>query len=63
MAMALTLAACEDNKMEWGTPDGHGQADLSDIPLSLTEKIANYKSIKEPKAVLPFSPQKTLLDK
>ena len=43
MAMALTLAACEDNKMEWGTPDGHGQADLSDIPLSLTEKIANYK--------------------
>ena len=46
MAMALTLAACEDNKMEWGTPDGHGQADLSDIPLSLTEKIANYKSIK-----------------
>ena len=20
MAMALTLAACEDNKMEWGTP-------------------------------------------
>lgn len=47
MAMALTLAACEDNKMEWGTPDGHGQADLSDIPLSLTEKIANYKSIKE----------------
>ena len=47
MAMALTLAACEDNKMEWGTPDGHGQADLSDIPLSLTEKIANYKSIKD----------------
>ena len=44
MAMALTLAACEDNKMEWGTPDGHGQADLSDIPLSLTE-LQEYQGI------------------
>ena len=47
MACALTLGACEDNKMEWNTPDGHGKVDVSEIPLKLKEKIANYKSIKE----------------
>ena len=46
MACALTLGSCDDDKMEWGTPDGHGDVTLSEIPLALAEKIANYDYIK-----------------
>ena len=41
MACALTLGSCDDDKMEWGTPDGHGDVTLSEILLALAEKIAN----------------------
>lgn len=58
LALAFALAGCEDNKMEWGTPEGHGQANLSDIPLGLAEKIANYKTIKE--YVTEYAPQLTI---
>ena len=43
---ALALSSCEDNKMEWGKPDGYGDVNISDIPLELQEKIANYDVIK-----------------
>lgn len=46
MALAFTLGSCEDNKMEWGKPDGHGDVTLAEIPLDLQEKIANYDFIK-----------------
>ena len=32
--------------MEWGKPDGHGDVNISDIPLALKEKLANYDYIK-----------------
>lgn len=47
VAGALILGSCDDNKMEWGTPDDHGKVEISDIPLALKEKLANYKMIKE----------------
>lgn len=47
VACALALGSCEDNMMEWKTPDGHGDITIGDIPLGLKEKIANYKFIKE----------------
>lgn len=46
MACALTLSGCYDEKMEWGKPDGHGDVNISDIPLALKEKLANYDYIK-----------------
>lgn len=46
MALAFTLGSCEDNKMEWGKPDGHGDVTLAEIPLDLQEKIANYDFVK-----------------
>lgn len=46
VACALTLSSCYDEKMEWGTPDGHGDVNISDIPLALKEKLANYDYIK-----------------
>lgn len=46
MASAILLGSCDDDKMEWGTPDGHNEVNLSEIPLALAEKIANYDFIK-----------------
>ncbi|MGL4519785.1 MAG: endo-1,4-beta-xylanase [Phocaeicola sp.] len=46
-AALLLLPGCYEEKMEWGKPDGHGDVSLSEIPLTLMEKIANYKTIKE----------------
>lgn len=37
--------ACDDDKMEWGTPDGHEAISESDIPLSTAEVLANYSTI------------------
>lgn len=47
LVLALATGSCDDNKMEWGTPDAHGEVTISEIPLELAEKIANYKNIKE----------------
>lgn len=47
MACALAVGGCDDNKMEWGTPEGHGKVDASEIPLKLKEKLANYDFIKK----------------
>ena len=46
VACTLVLGSCDDNKMDWGTPDGHGEVEISDIPLALKEKLANYETIK-----------------
>ncbi|OJV75024.1 MAG: hypothetical protein BGO34_06480 [Bacteroidia bacterium 44-10] len=43
---ALMLTGCDDQVMEWKTPDGHNSVDFSEIPLNLAEKIANYDFIK-----------------
>ncbi len=58
MAGALLLGSCYDDKMEWGTPDGQYPIDLSDIPLSLSEKLANYSFIKT--YVQQYAPQMTV---
>lgn len=58
MAFALTASSCDDNKMEWGTPDEYGKVTPSEIPLGLAEKIANYKNIKEYAA--EYAPQLTI---
>lgn len=46
VAFGLAMSSCEDNKMEWGTPDGHGKVELAELPLDLQEKIANYDFVK-----------------
>ena len=46
VAFATVFCSCYDDKMEWGTPDGHNQIDISDIPLSMAEQLANYDYIK-----------------
>jgi GH35 family endo-1,4-beta-xylanase len=42
-----TLAGCDDEKMQWGKPDGHGDVNISDIPLNVAEQLANYDFIKK----------------
>lgn len=46
VACTLMLGSCDDQKMEWGRPDGQGDVNISDIPLDLSEKLANYDYIK-----------------
>ena len=43
---AMILSSCDDDKMEWSIPEGHGDVTLSEIPLALAEKIANYDFIQ-----------------
>jgi GH35 family endo-1,4-beta-xylanase len=45
-ATTLLFTGCYDEKMEWGKPADHGDVNLSDLPLSLQEQIANYDFIK-----------------
>jgi GH35 family endo-1,4-beta-xylanase len=45
-ALTLALSGCYDEKMEWGRPDGYGDVSISDMPLELAEKLANYDYIK-----------------
>lgn len=58
VACTLTLSSCDDNKMEWGTPSDHGNANISDIPLALKEKLANYDYIKA--YALQYTPNITI---
>jgi len=44
-ALAL-LTACDDQKMEWGLPQGHYAVTSADIPSSVAEVLANYEDIK-----------------
>jgi len=40
------LTACDDNKMEWGLPEGHTAVTTSEIPSAVKEVIACYDNIK-----------------
>ena len=48
LALGLTLAvsACDDQIMEWKTPDGHGAVTAAEIPLEVKEVLANYDNLK-----------------
>ncbi|OFX52862.1 MAG: hypothetical protein A2W86_01205 [Bacteroidetes bacterium GWD2_45_23] len=46
LAAVLLLNSCDDQVMEWKTPEGHNPVTASEIPLNLAEKIANYDFIK-----------------
>ena len=43
---SLLAISCEEQIMEWKTPEGHNPVNPSEIPLELAEKIANYDFIK-----------------
>ncbi|MDR0893086.1 MAG: endo-1,4-beta-xylanase [Mediterranea sp.] len=43
-ASALALTACDDQIMQWQSPDGN--VSIADIPLDLREKLANYDFVK-----------------
>lgn len=58
VACALTFGSCYDEKMEWGTPDGHGDVTISEIPLALAEQLANYDFIK--KYAAQYAPNMTI---
>jgi GH35 family endo-1,4-beta-xylanase len=45
-ALGALLASCDDQKMEWATPDGHYPVTIAEMPLELAEKIANYDFVK-----------------
>jgi len=42
----VSAISCDDQIMEWGTPDGHGKVTTSEIPLAVKEVLANYDNIK-----------------
>jgi GH35 family endo-1,4-beta-xylanase len=46
VAGILALTNCDDEKMQWGKPDGHGDVNIADIPLNIAEQIGNYDFIK-----------------
>jgi len=43
---AMLFTACDDQKMEWGLPEGHYAITSSEIPSSVAEVLANYDNIK-----------------
>ena len=46
-ALAVLCAACDDDKMDWGTPEGATPiSGTSQIPLNIQEQINNYDYIK-----------------
>jgi GH35 family endo-1,4-beta-xylanase len=45
-AFSMLMASCDDQKMEWATPDGHYPVTIAEMPLELAEQIANYDYIK-----------------
>lgn len=46
VACTLALSGCDENKMVWEKPANQGDVTISDIPLDLQEKLANYQDIK-----------------
>ena len=41
------LTSCDDQIMEWKTPEGHGAVTKAEIPLQVKEVLANYANLKE----------------
>ncbi len=46
VASAMLLMGCDDQIMEWATPEGHGAVTKEEIPLEVREVLANYDNIK-----------------
>lgn len=46
VASAVLLTGCDDQIMEWGTPDGHNGVTAAELPLAVKEVLANYDDIK-----------------
>ena len=46
VASAMLLTGCDEQIMEWRTPDGHGAVTKEEIPLEVKEVLANYDDIK-----------------
>lgn len=42
----MLLTGCDDQIMEWGTPEGHNGVTAADLPLAVKEVLANYDDIK-----------------
>ena len=45
-ALLSALTSCDDNKMEWGLPDGHYAITSAEIPSAVKEQLAAYDNIK-----------------
>ena len=46
LCLALSLSACDDQIMDWHTPDGHSAVTSAEIPLEVKEVLANYDNLK-----------------
>ena len=44
--LALAMSSCDDQIMEWGTPDGRTAVTAAEIPLEVKEVLANYENLK-----------------
>ena len=44
--LAVGFTSCDDQIMEWGTPDGRGAVTAAEIPLEVKEVLANYETLK-----------------
>ena len=42
----MLLTGCDDQIMEWGTPEGHFGVTTAEIPLEVKEVLANYGDLK-----------------
>ncbi len=58
LASTALLTGCDDQIMEWGTPDGHGAVTTADIPLAVKEVLANYGNLKD--YAQQYQPQMTI---
>lgn len=57
-ASVMLLTGCDDQIMEWKTPDGHHGITAADIPIEVKEVLANYDDIKTYAA--QYTPQLTI---
>jgi len=44
--MALLLHSCYDEKMDWHYPDGRTPISMTEIPLTMAEKLSRYEPLK-----------------
>jgi len=47
VASVMLLTGCDDQIMEWFTPEGHGNVTKAELPLQVKEVLANYDNIKD----------------
>ena len=44
--LVIGLTGCDDQIMEWGTPEGHNAVTTAEIPLEVKAVLANYDDLK-----------------